>query len=99
MQYMREELFLFKKHSLIGGDLMTKKKFIKWLKDALIRAVKSFAQTMLASIGTEFVVLSEFHLGFVLMSAGMAAIISLLMSLERLPEEDVSENNKTEGKS
>lgn len=55
----------------------------------MIRAIKSIAQTALASIGTASVVLSEFDWGFVLMTSGMAGIISLLMSFERIPEEDL----------
>lgn len=55
----------------------------------MIRAIKSIAQTALASIGTASVVLSEFDWGFVLMTSGMAGIISLLMSFERIPEENL----------
>ena len=55
----------------------------------MIRAIKSIAQTALASIGTASVVLSEFDWGFVLMTSGIAGIISLLMSFERIPEEDL----------
>lgn len=55
----------------------------------MIRAIKSIAQTALASIGTASVVLSEFDWGFILMTSGMAGIISLLMSFERIPEEDL----------
>lgn len=67
---------------------MNKTKFLKWLRSALIRSVKSMAQTALASIGTSSVVLEGFHWKFVLMTTGMAGIISLLMSFETLPEED-----------
>lgn len=72
---------------------MNRSTFFKWLKDAVIRAIKSIAQTVLASIGTSSVVLTEFNWGFVLMTAGMAGLISLLMSLERLPD---SSNTKTD---
>ena len=67
---------------------MNKKNIIKWLKTSAIRAVKSMAQTALATIGTTSVVLSEFHWGFVLSTAGIAGIISILMSLETFPEDD-----------
>lgn len=67
---------------------MNRAAFMKWLKDTLIRAIKTTAQTVLAAIGTSSVVLTEFDWGFVLMTAGMAGLISLLMSLERLPEGD-----------
>lgn len=68
---------------------MNKRFILKWLKGTMIRAIKSIAQTALASIGTASVVLSEFDWGFVLMTSGMAGIISLLMSFERIPEEDL----------
>ena len=68
---------------------MNKRFVLKWLKGTMIRAIKSIAQTALASIGTASVVLSEFDWGFVLMTSGMAGIISLLMSFERIPEEDL----------
>lgn len=53
---------------------MNKTKFLKWLRSALIRSVKSMAQTALASIGTSSVVLEGFHWKFVLMTTGMAAV-------------------------
>lgn len=67
---------------------MEKKKFFKWLKSTIIRALKTMAQTTIASIGTTSIVMSEFHWGFVLSTAGMAGIISLLMSFENLPENE-----------
>lgn len=67
---------------------MNKKDILKWFKATVIRAVKSMAQTALASIGTSSVVLNGFHWEFVLSTAGIAGIISLLMSLETFPEGD-----------
>lgn len=85
---MRKELFLPCGHNLLKGDRLDKKKFLKWLKNTVIRAIKTMAQTALASIGTTSVVMSQFHWGFVLSTAGIAGIISLLMSLESLPENE-----------
>ncbi len=45
------------------------------------------AQTALASIGTASVGMPEFNRAFVLSTTGMAGIISLLMSLEKFPED------------
>lgn len=75
---------------------MNRSNFIKWLKDTLIRALKTIAQTILASIGTSSVVLAEFSWSFVLMTAGMAGLISLLMSLERLPDADNTKIEKSQ---
>lgn len=68
---------------------MNGKSILRWLKSTIIRAVKSMAQTALASIGTSSVVLSEFSWKFVLSTAGIAGIISLLMSLETFPESEM----------
>lgn len=75
---------------------MNRSTFTKWLKDTLIRAIKTIAQTVLASIGTSSVVLTEFNWWFVLMTAGMAGLISLLMSLERLPDGENTKIDKSE---
>lgn len=56
-----------------------------WMKAALIRAVKTFAQTMVASIsvGAAF---NEIDWARVLSVSGVAAILSILTSLAGLPE-------------
>lgn len=59
----------------------------KWLKAALVRAIKTAAQTAVATIGTA-VVLSDVNFYMVLSAAGLAAIISLLTSLAGIPEVD-----------
>lgn len=75
---------------------MNRTEFAKWLKNAVIRAVKSVAQTALASVGTASVLTSEFNWMFVLTTAGVAGAISLLMSLEKLPEDSAAEVSKTQ---
>lgn len=57
----------------------------KWLKAAARRAVRSFAQGALASIGSE-ALLSEINWCTVLCTAALAALVSVLMSLAGLPE-------------
>ena len=62
------------------------KNFKQWLKCAAIRAVKTLAQTALATIGTTAAVLSDVNWVMVLSASGMAAVLSILTSLTGLPE-------------
>lgn len=56
-----------------------------WLKAAGIRALKTFAQTALATIGTTAII-SEIHWLTVISASGLAAILSILTSVAGLPE-------------
>ncbi len=58
-----------------------------WLKAAGIRALKTMAQTAIATIGSA-VVLSEVNFGVVLSASVLAGGLSLLMSVAGLPELD-----------
>lgn len=60
--------------------------FKEWIKSAGIRALKTFAQTFMATIGTGAVVLGDVNWAMVLSSAALAAILSLVTSLAGLPE-------------
>lgn len=62
-----------------------KEKFIKWIKPAGMRAIKTFAQTA-ASLITVGAVLSDIDWVYVLSSAAVAFIYSLLTSIAGLPE-------------
>ena len=57
----------------------------KWIKAAGIRAIKTIAQTAIATIGTE-IVMSEVNWNIVLSTSLLAGILSLLTSLAGLPE-------------
>ncbi len=57
----------------------------KWWRAAGIRAVKTVAQTAIATIGTG-ALLSEVNWLAVASASALAGIVSLLMSLKGLPE-------------
>jgi len=58
-----------------------------WAKKAGIRALKTFAQTAAATIGTSAAGLSEVNWLAVLSASVLAAILSILTSLAGIPEE------------
>lgn len=61
----------------------------EWFKAAGIRALKTTAQTAIATIGTA-AVLSEVNWGIVASASVLAGILSLLTSLAGLPEVEQS---------
>ena len=61
------------------------KKHKLWIKAAGIRAIKTFAQTALATIGTA-AMLGDVNWVAVASASTMAAILSLLTSVAGLPE-------------
>ena len=62
-----------------------KEKFIKWAKAAGIRAVKTVAETAIATIGTSMLI-SEVDWRIVASASLLSGIISLLVSVKGLPE-------------
>lgn len=58
----------------------------KWLKAALIRAVKTIAQTAVSLIGTNAMGLTEVNWVAVLSASVLAGIVSILTSIAGLPE-------------
>lgn len=62
-----------------------KTKLLNWLKAAGIRAIKTFAQSLVAYIGVA-TAFSEVNWARALSTAGLAALLSLLMSISGLPE-------------
>ena len=61
------------------------KNFKTWMKAAGIRAIKTVAQTAIATIGTS-VVLGEVNWIAVASASALAGILSLLTSVAGLPE-------------
>lgn len=62
-----------------------KERFARWLKAAGIRALKTVAQTAVATIGTT-AVLNEVNWIMVASASLLAGILSLLTSVAGLPE-------------
>ena len=59
--------------------------FLKWLKAAGIRALKTVAETAVATIGTTAVI-SEVEWNLVTSASLLSGVLSLLISVKGLPE-------------
>lgn len=60
--------------------------FKQWIKAAGVRAIKTVAQTALATIGTTAILLTDVNWVAVLSASLMAGALSLLTSIAGLPE-------------
>ena len=70
----------------------SKEYWIKWIKAAGIRAIKTVAQTAVALIGTNAIGITEVNWVGVASGAALAGIVSLLTSLGGIPEVEMPEN-------
>ena len=62
-----------------------KEKFVKWIKAAGVRAIRTVAQTFVATIGTA-AAMGEVNWVLVGSASALAGILSLLTSVAGLPE-------------
>lgn len=70
--------------------LKNKEYWIKWAKAAGVRAVKTVAQTFVATIGTA-AVLQDVNWLMVLSASALSGVISLATSVAGLPEVTIEE--------
>ena len=68
-----------------------KRNWKKWFKWAGIRAIKTVAQTAIATIGTS-AVMAEVNWLMVASASVLAGLLSLLTSVAGIPEEDYPED-------
>ena len=64
---------------------MDKTYWVKWFKAAGMRAVKTIAQTAVATVGTA-AVMGEVNWAMVCSAAALSGVLSLLTSIAGLPE-------------
>lgn len=64
---------------------------IKWWKAAGVRAIRTFAEAMLAYIGTGALVLKDVNWIAALSAGAMGAVTAFLIALAGLPEVDKDE--------
>jgi len=65
---------------------MNKKNFKEWIVAALIRAIRTFAQTLITLLGSEYINIIEIDWLKIIGIAGTTALVSILMSITGLPE-------------
>ena len=70
---------------------MNKDYWIRWIKAAGVRALKTAAQVAVSLIGTNTIGITEVNWVGVASGAALAGVLSLLTSLAGIPEVEVDE--------
>lgn len=65
----------------------------EWAKAAFIRAIRTFAESMLAYIGTGAIILGDVNWLAALSAGAMGAIVAVLIALAGLPEVKKDDEN------
>ena len=73
--------------------MRSKEYWIEWIKRAGIRAIKTVAQTAVATIGTA-AVMGDVNWMMVLSASALAGVLSLLTSVAGLPEVEGVQDGK-----
>lgn len=68
--------------------MRTKQEWKEWAAAALVRAVRTFAESMLAYIGTGALVLKDVSWMAALSAGAMGFVLAILLALKGLPELD-----------
>lgn len=63
-----------------------KEMFLKWIKAAAIRTVKTMAETAIALIGTNTIGITEVDWVGVLSACALAGVVTILTCIKGLPE-------------
>lgn len=71
---------------------MKKQKFIRWFKAAIIRAIRTWAQTFIALVPASAVIISDLNFKLCISGATLAAIIALVTAIAGLPEVEAEED-------
>ena len=72
-------------------DTTDKEKFIKWLKAAIIRAVKTMAEGLIILIGTNQVSITSLDWGHLLGVSATMGLVAFLSCIPGLPEVDTEQ--------
>lgn len=65
---------------------MNKQKFLKWIKAAGVRTVKTMAETAIAVIGTNTFGITDVDWVGVVSAAALAGVVTVLTCIKGLPE-------------
>lgn len=65
---------------------MSKERFIRWARAALIRGIRTFGEAALAYIGTGAILLGDVNWIGVLSAGAFGFVVSILLALTGLPE-------------